>query len=68
MTPLAYRLHGHPVCLACFNDDYLLDDDDTARGWPARGDVPGCIRQAKAGSPALLIQPNRLLQGRCVCD
>ncbi len=49
MTPLAYRLHGHPVCLACFNDDYLLDDDDTARGWPARGDVPGCIRQAKAG-------------------
>jgi len=49
-TPLAYRLHGHPVCLACFDDDYLLDDDGTARGWPARGDVPG-VQPIHAGDP-----------------
>ncbi len=48
--PLAYRLHGHPVCLACLDDDYLLDDDDTARGWPARGDVPG-VQPIHAGDP-----------------
>jgi len=50
MTPLAYRLHGHPVCLACFDDDYLLDDDGTARGWPARGDVPG-VQPIHASDP-----------------
>ncbi len=50
MTPIAYRLHGHPVCLACVDDDYLLDDDGTARGWPARGDVPG-VQPIHAGDP-----------------
>jgi len=50
MTPLAYRLHGHPVCLACLDDDYLLDDDDTARGWPARGDVSD-VQPIHAGDP-----------------
>ena len=50
MTPLAYRLHGHPVCLACLDDDYLLDDDGTARGWPARGDVSD-VQPIHAGDP-----------------
>ena len=49
-TPLAYRLHGHPVCLACLDDDYLLDDDGTARGWPARGDVSD-VQPIHAGDP-----------------
>ncbi len=48
--PIAYRLHGHPVCLACVDDDFLLDDGDTARGWPARGDVPG-VQPIHAGDP-----------------
>ncbi len=49
-TPLAYRLHGHPVCLACLDDDYLLDDDGTARGWPARGEVSD-VQPIRAGDP-----------------
>ncbi len=49
-TPLAYRLHGHPICLACVDDDYLLDDDGTARGWPARGDVSD-VQPIHAGDP-----------------
>ena len=48
--PIAYRLHGHPVCLACLDDDYLLYDDGTARGWPTRGDVPG-VQPIHAGDP-----------------
>ena len=39
-----------PVCLACVDDDYLLDDDGTARGWPARGDVPD-VQPIHAGDP-----------------
>ncbi len=50
MMPIAYRLHGHPVCPACFDDDYLLDDDGTARGWPARGDVSD-VQPIHAGDP-----------------
>ncbi len=35
--PIAYRLHGHPVCPPCFDDAYLLIGDGLAHPWPARG-------------------------------
>ncbi len=37
MTPISYRIHGHAVCPACFDDAYFLASDGLAYPWPARG-------------------------------
>jgi len=48
--PIAYRLHGHPLCPPCFDDAYLLIGDGLAHPWPARGAAVD-VQPIHAGDP-----------------